>query len=75
MGIISSLVALLAAVLTLIAFALDIALFGLVDVEFNKLNADITTKTGPGSSTPFFISPTLQFDSKNCHLLFSFAFV
>ena len=53
MGIISSLVALLAAVLTLIAFALDIALFGLVDVEFNKLNADITTKTGPGSSPPF----------------------
>ena len=55
MGIISSLVALLAAVLTLIAFALDIALFGLVDVEFNKLNADITTKTGPGLSNPFFL--------------------
>ena len=50
MGIISSLVALLAVVLTLIAFALDIALFRLVDVEFNKLNAGITTKTGPGSS-------------------------
>ena len=56
MGIISSLVALLAAILTLIAFALDIALFGLVDVEFNKLQAGITTKTGPGSLTPFFFS-------------------
>ena len=51
MAIVTTIVAILAAVLTLIAFAIDIALFGLVKMEFDGLGAGITTKTGPGSST------------------------
>jgi len=44
----TSFVALLAVILTLIAFTIDIALFGLVKMEFNGLGAGIKTKTGPG---------------------------
>ena len=67
-ALISALVALLATILTLTAFVINITVFLLVKDEFDKLNAGITTKTGPGSSTPFF-------QSQNFHLLFSFAFV
>jgi len=48
MGIISSLIAFLAALLTLIAFAIDIALFALIRVESDNLGAGVTTITGPG---------------------------
>ena len=54
MGIISTWIAFLAGFLTLMAFAVDIALFALIRVEFDKLGAGITTNPGPGSSTPFF---------------------
>jgi len=48
MKLLTFFVAFLAAMLTLIAFAIDIALFALVKHEMNKLGADITTITGPG---------------------------
>ncbi|KAF8811895.1 pali-domain-containing protein [Phlegmacium glaucopus] len=46
--LIASLVSFLAALLTLIAFAIDIALFALVNHEMDRLGAGTTTKTGPG---------------------------
>jgi hypothetical protein len=46
--LLASLVSFLAAILTLIAFAIDIALFALVGHEMDRLGAGITTKTGPG---------------------------
>jgi hypothetical protein len=46
--LIASLVSFLAAFLTLIAFAIDIALFALVDHEMNKLQLDANTNTAPG---------------------------
>lgn len=50
--LIASLVSFLAATLTLVAFAIDIALFALVRQEMDRLGAGSTTKTGPGSSIP-----------------------
>ena len=49
----------LAALFTLIAFAVDIVLFARVKVEFDQLGAGYSTKTGPGLSTPFFLYPGL----------------
>lgn len=37
-----------------------ISRFALVKFEFNKLGAGITTKTGPGSSTPPFLFHLLK---------------
>ena len=52
----ASLVSFLAAILTLIAFAIDIALFALVKHEMARFGGGVASKPGPGSSTPF--SPT-----------------
>ncbi|KAF9040079.1 pali-domain-containing protein [Panaeolus papilionaceus] len=46
--LIASLVSFLAATLTFIAFAIDIALFALVRHEMKKLNANANTNTAPG---------------------------
>jgi hypothetical protein len=46
--LIASLFSFLAALLTLIAFAIDIALFALVMHEMERLGTGVTTKAGPG---------------------------
>lgn len=55
MTLLASLVAFLAGMLTLISFAIDIALFALVRHELDRLGAGITTTTGPGVSIPPFL--------------------
>jgi len=53
--LVSSALSFLAATLTLIAFAIDIALFGLVKSEMNDFTANATTTTAPGTSNVFQI--------------------
>jgi len=48
--LVASLVSFLAALLTLIAFAIDIALYVLVRHQMNNLNINANTNTAPGSS-------------------------
>jgi len=48
MTLIASLLSFLAATLTLIAFAIDIALYGLVKAELRDFNVAVTTTTAPG---------------------------
>jgi len=51
--LVASALSFLAATLTLIAFAIDIALFGLVKSEMNDFTANATTTTAPGTSNVF----------------------
>lgn len=54
MTLLSSLTAFLAALLTLIAFAIDIALFAFVKHQMHKLDGvDTNTDTAPGMSSFF----------------------
>ena len=56
--LLASLGAFLAAVLTLIAFAIDIALFAYVKHQMSQLTgATLTTKTAPGLRAPEFEHP------------------
>ena len=48
--LITFMVSFLAALLTLIAFAIDIALFALVDHEMKKVQLEANTNTAPGAS-------------------------
>lgn len=65
--LIASLLSFLAALLTLIAFAIDIAFFALVQHEVKELGIETTTKPGPGSSIPPFFSSLME-DQTHFHL-------
>jgi len=49
MMLVASLLSFVAATLTLIAFAIDIALYGLVKSEMNDLGVGARTRTAPGA--------------------------
>lgn len=62
--LVASLFSFLAALLTLIAFAIDIALFAFTKHEMNKLNIGASTITGPGTSFP--LSPPHTCSQRHC---------
>ena len=75
MSILASGVSFLAGLVTLIAFAVDIALFASVRLELDKFGGGTTTNPGPGSSNSLFYYPTISSKKKlsgtYSHSLFS----